>query len=91
MSDAPAPAPARGFDYEAVKDLLACPVCRAELVHPDAASLVCCDPETRLRYPVRDGIPDLLPDSGEALSRDEWADIMKSQSRDPKTGEKAAP
>ena len=79
-----------GFDFAAVADLLVCPVARTPLVHPDARSLVSCDPETRLRYRVDDGIPVLLPDSGEGLPRDEWERIMRSEGRDPSTGEKAS-
>ena len=77
------------FDFDAVADLLVCPVARTPLVHPDAGSLVSCDPDTRLRYAVDDGIPVLLPDSGEELPRDEWEQIMRSAGRDPGTGEKA--
>ncbi len=89
-SPSPADGSARPFDFAAVADLLVCPVARTPLVHPDAGSLVSCDPETRLRYAVDDGIPVLLPDSGTALSPDDWAAIMRSQSRDPLTGEKAS-
>ena len=79
-----------GFDFNAVADLLVCPVARTPLVHPDAGSLVSCDPDTRLRYRVDDGIPVLLPDSGEELPRDEWEAIMRSQRRNPATGEPTA-
>jgi len=46
--------------------LMACPVCRGGLRLDEAkAELVCdaCD----CAYPVRDGIPDLLPESGRSL------------------------
>ena len=79
-----------GFDFAAVEDLLVCPVARRPLVHPEPGSLVSCDPETRLRYRVDDGIPVLLPDSGEELPRGEWETIMRSEGRDPDTGEKAS-
>ncbi|NNJ26969.1 Trm112 family protein [Alienimonas chondri] len=82
MPDAP-----HAFDFAAVADLLVCPVARKPLVHPDAGTLVSCDPETRLRYAVEDGIPVLLPDSGTALAADEWAAVMRSEGRDPATGE----
>ena len=78
------------FDFEAVADLLVCPVARAPLVRPDAGSLVSCDPATRLRYRVDDGIPVLLPDSGEELPRGEWEQIMRREGRDPNTGEPVA-
>lgn len=77
----------RPFDFAAVADLLVCPVARTPLVCPDPGSLVSCDPETRLRYAVEDGIPVLLPDSGRALNRDEWERVMRAQGRDPVTGQ----
>ena len=76
------------FDFDAVADLLVCPVARTPLVRPDDGSLVSCDPDTRLRYRVEDGIPVLLPDSGEELPREDWAALMRSRGRDPDTGEK---
>ena len=80
--DAPRP-----FDFDAVADLLVCPVARTPLVHPETDSLVSCDPATRLRYRVDDGIPVLLPDSGQEVPRDEWEAIMRAHDRDPATGE----
>ena len=74
------------FDFAAVADLLVCPIARAPLVHPDPHTLVSCDPETRLRYRVEDGIPVLLPDGGTELDRAAWAAIMQSAGRDPVTG-----
>jgi len=44
--------------------LLRCPVCHGELaVEPEALRCDAC----RLRYPVRDGIPDLIADDAERL------------------------
>ena len=86
-NDSPGGAPA--FDFEAIADLLVCPVARVPLVRPDADSLVSCDPDTRLRYRIEDGIPVLLPDAGTELPRERWASIMRTAGRDPDTGEKA--
>ena len=83
MAESPAPA---AFDFAAVADLLVCPVARTPLVHPSPDALVSCDPETRLRYRVEDGIPVLLPDSGEELPPDEWERLMRTENRDPTTG-----
>ena len=44
--------------------LLACPVCKQELVYDPAASTLTC-PACRLRYRVADGIPNLLVDEAE--------------------------
>ena len=78
-----------GFDFDAVADLLVCPVSRTPLVCPSEDSLVSCDPATRLRYRVEDGIPVLLPDSGTELDREQWSAIMTAAGRDPNTGQKA--
>ena len=49
-------------------DLLRCPVCRGELaVEPGALRCDAC----RLRYAVRDGIPDLVADDAERLRSEE--------------------
>ena len=64
------------FDFDALKDLLVCPVSRAALVHPDPGSLVSTDPDTRLRYRVEGGIPVLLPDAGEEVPKAEWDALM---------------
>ncbi|MEM9703900.1 MAG: hypothetical protein AAF907_15790 [Planctomycetota bacterium] len=79
------------FDFDSVADLLVCPVARTPLVRPDAGSLVSCDPETRLRYGIEDGIPVLLPDSGVAVEPDEWQAVMRSAGRDPDTGRALSP
>ena len=40
-------------------DILACPACK-QPVELDGNSLRCRNPDCRLRYPVRDGIPIML-------------------------------
>jgi uncharacterized protein len=74
------------FNYEAVKDLLRCPKSRAELVYA-GESLIGCDPDTRLKYPIVDGFPVLLIDEATVLSPTEWAAAMKRGGRDPVTGD----
>lgn len=50
-----------------VREILRCPVTGAELVDgvgPDGApELVSTDPSRPLAYPIRDGVPVLLPDA----------------------------
>ena len=73
------------FNYEAVKDLLRCPKCHSELVNAGDA-LICCDPATRLRYPIVDGFPVLLVDEAGTLSPTEWSAAMARAGRDPISG-----
>lgn len=77
------------FNYDAVKNLICCPKTRAELAFT-GDSLVCCDPDARLRYPIKDGLPILLIDEATALPPAEWSAAMKSAGRDPVTGIRAS-
>lgn len=54
---------------------LRCPKTGAELVF-DGDRLVSRDANTRLAYPVKDDVPELLPDCGVELSPDEWSAVM---------------
>jgi uncharacterized protein YbaR (Trm112 family) len=38
------------------------------------------DPETRLSYPIRDGIPVLLAEEAVALNAEQWREITKQGS-----------
>lgn len=87
MSQSP-PTPPRPFDFAAVEDFLRCPKSHARLVMHDN-SLVSCDPETRLCFEIRDGIPILLAEEAAVLALPEWREIMRQHGRDPDTG--AAP
>ena len=51
--------------------IMVCPVSHAPLREVDGW-LVSTDPETRLRYPIRDGIPVMLVDESEELSQADW-------------------
>lgn len=73
------------FDFERVSDILACPLCKADLVH-DGSALVCVDPAFRLSYPILDDIPRLLADEAVELSMDDWSQIMLRHNRNPETG-----
>ena len=59
----------------AVLDILVCPETKARLVR-DGERLVSRDGESRLSYPIRDGIPIMLADEATSLSVDEWQDAM---------------
>lgn len=73
------------FDPERTLPLIVCPRSHAALVL-DNGWLISTDPQTRLRYQIRDGIPVLLIDEADELSLEEWAQIMQRHGRDPLTG-----
>ncbi|WP_327716922.1 Trm112 family protein [Streptomyces sp. NBC_00490] len=59
--------------------ILACPLDKGplHLVEPDE---ILYNPRLHRRYPVVDGIPQLLPSSGEQVSDDEHEDLLKRMS-----------
>lgn len=65
-------------------DILACPQTKAPVVEYDDGGtlwLVSTDAATRLRYPVRDGIPIMLVDESETLDEDAWRAVMDRAGR----------
>jgi uncharacterized protein len=73
------------FDPERTLPLIVCPRSHAVLVLENDR-LISTDPQTRLRYLIRDGIPVLLIDEAEELPLEEWSQIMRRHGRDPLTG-----
>ena len=61
-------------------EILACPLSHAPLVE-DGDTLVSTDKETRRRYKVEDGIPNMLIDESEELSEADWTAIMKKHGK----------
>ncbi len=59
----------------ALLDLLRCPESRARLVL-DGLWLVSTDGQTRRRYRVEAGIPDMILEDSEVLSETDWASAM---------------
>ena len=57
-------------------DILVCPLSKAPLVL-DGNTLVSTDKETRRRYRIEEGIPDLLIEDSEELDPATWTEIMK--------------
>jgi hypothetical protein len=49
-------------------------------------ALVCVGSECRLRFEIRDDIPNLLIEKAAQLSTDDWGKMMRQQGRDPQTG-----
>lgn len=61
-------------------EILACPLSHAPLVE-DGDTLVSTDKETRRRYKIEDGIPNMLIDESEELDEATWAGIMKKHGK----------
>ena len=68
------------FNFEKSRSYLVCPKCHADLVL-DGDSLVCTNPDVRLRYPILEDIPRLLADEAEVLSPDSWKAVMQRAGR----------
>lgn len=64
------------FDLKTHEAMLLCPKCRATLVQ-DGESLVCTNPDVRLRYPILEGIPRLIVDEATELTMEEWKKAVK--------------
>ncbi|MFD7706638.1 Trm112 family protein [Streptomyces sp. NPDC059785] len=62
--------------------ILACPLDKGPLLllRPDDALY---NPRLRRRYPIVDGIPQLLPSSGEQVSQDEHEDCLRRTEQAP--------
>ena len=63
------------FHFEGVKDVLVCPKSNSQLVY-DGKTLVCVNPECRLQYQIKEGIPIMLVDDATELSTDDWSAVM---------------
>ena len=74
------------FDAKALEDMWLCPNSRSKLV-VDGDSVICVDPECRLRFDIRNDIPIMLIDEATELKMEEWGGIMQRQGRDSITGE----
>jgi uncharacterized protein YbaR (Trm112 family) len=65
---------------------LRCPVSRKPLVE-QGDWLISTDADTRLRYPVRDGIPVLLEDEAEKMSDDDWKAAVAAEATSSKAAD----
>jgi len=55
-------------------EILACPESKAPLIYFEEEAFLFC-PQSRLKYPVRDGIPVMLVDEAERLEEDAAAKL----------------
>ncbi len=74
------------FDFDKIQGILVCPKCRSDLVR-DGDSLICTNPDVRLRYAIVDEIPRLLVDEAKTLTPEEWSAAVQRSGRDPATGD----
>lgn len=68
------------FNFEKSKSYLVCPKCHSDLVQ-DGESLVCTNPEVRMKYPILEEIPRLLVEEAEVLTPEAWAAVMQRAGR----------
>ena len=61
-------------------EILVCPLSKVPLVL-DGNTLVSTDKDTRRRYRIEDGIPDLLIEDSEELDPATWTEIMKKHGK----------
>ena len=73
------------FQFSAVQDLLRCPKSHSRLVH-EGQTLICVDPDCRLRFTVRDDIPVMLVDDAVELTPEEWQQTMQRCGHSPPSG-----
>jgi hypothetical protein len=64
------------FDPAILLPKLRCPVSHQPLKLVGEECLVSTDPETRLRYPIVDGIPVLLEEEAAALNENDWQALL---------------
>ncbi|MDP7062431.1 MAG: hypothetical protein QF489_05785 [Planctomycetota bacterium] len=64
------------FDPAILLPKLRCPVSHQPLKLIAEECLVSTDAETRLRYPIVDGIPVLLEEEATALSESDWQSLI---------------
>ena len=64
------------FDPAELLPILCCPVSRQPLRLVGEEWLVSTDADTRLRYPIRDGIPVMLEEEAETLDVAAWQAVM---------------
>jgi len=67
------------FDFDALRDILACPKSKSKLVHV-GDTLVCTDANCRLRFEIRDEIPVMLVEEATQLAVADWNCVMQQHS-----------
>lgn len=68
------------FDPRLLDGILVCPRSKSPLVR-DGDALISVDPACRLRYEIKDGIPNMLMEDATELSVEEWTQVMQRNGR----------
>ncbi|QDU78493.1 hypothetical protein Pla110_01970 [Polystyrenella longa] len=63
------------FQFESLKDIIACPKCHSKLIHDDSR-LVCRNESCRLAFEILEDIPVMLVDEARELETEEWQTVM---------------
>ncbi len=63
-------------------EILVCPLCKGQLLLRRAPQALVC-PFDRLAFPVRDGIPVMLPEEADAVTAEEVEALRARQSPQP--------
>lgn len=77
------------FDVKLLEGLLVCTKCRSALVR-DGEHLVCVKPECRVRFTIRDEIPNMLLEDSIVVPIGEWGPVMQRHGRDAASGTKVS-
>lgn len=73
------------FDPKRLDTFLVCPKTKSALVR-DGDALICVAPECRLKYEIRDDIPNMLIEEAKELTPEDWKAAMQRHGRDGQTG-----
>ena len=68
------------FDPRLLEGILVCPRSKSPLVR-DAEALISVDPACRLRYEIKDGIPNMLIEEATEMSPEAWTEVMRRHDR----------
>ncbi|MGQ0635425.1 MAG: Trm112 family protein [Planctomycetaceae bacterium] len=73
------------FDTLLHSGILVCTKCHQALVR-DGQALVCVAPGCRLKFEIRDEIPNMLLEDASPLAEEEWRGVLERAGREPEPG-----
>ena len=78
------------FDPRLLDGILVCPRSKSALLR-DGEALVSIDPNCRLRYEIKDGIPNMLLEEATEMPLEAWTELMQRLSQTVAPAAMAAP